>query len=165
MGSNPTRRAARYQTHSPSSFLPLWSVFTRSSRICRCPLCVCMLSHSSRVQLFETPWTVTRQAPLSMRFSRQGHWSGLPCPPPEGLPDPGMETACLMSVSCIGRQVLYQWCQLGSLQVAPMEAFILCFGPVPLTFFMSSLGLSGIQVITDGQVVFLVLCDKIVHFK
>ena len=36
-------------------------------------------------------WTVARQAPLSMAFSRQEHWSGLPCPPPQGLPNPGME--------------------------------------------------------------------------
>ena len=35
-------------------------------------------------------WTVARQAPLSLGFSRQKYWSGLPCPPPENLPDPGM---------------------------------------------------------------------------
>ena len=38
-----------------------------------------------------TPWTVARQAPLSMGFSRQEHWSGLPCPSPGELPDPGVE--------------------------------------------------------------------------
>ena len=38
-----------------------------------------------------TPWTVARQAPLSMGFSRQEYWSRLPCPPPEDLPDPGTE--------------------------------------------------------------------------
>ena len=43
---------------------------------------VCVLSCSSHVQLFVTLWTVAHQAPLSMRFSRQEHWSGLPCPPP-----------------------------------------------------------------------------------
>ena len=37
--------------------------------------------------------TVARQAPLSIRFSRQGYWSGLPCPPPGDLPDPGIEPA------------------------------------------------------------------------
>ena len=36
---------------------------------------------------FATPWTVTRQAPLSMEFSRQEHWSGLPCPSPGDLPN------------------------------------------------------------------------------
>ena len=45
----------------------------------------------SRVQLFATPWTVAYQAPLSMRFSRQGYWSGLPFPSPEDLPNPGIE--------------------------------------------------------------------------
>ena len=37
---------------------------------------------------FVTPWTVVHQAPLSVGFSRQGYWSGLPCPPPGVLPDP-----------------------------------------------------------------------------
>ena len=48
-----------------------------------------MLSH---VQLFVTPWTVTRQAPLSMEFSRQECWSGVPCPSPGDLPNPGIES-------------------------------------------------------------------------
>ena len=38
-----------------------------------------------------TLWTLTHQAPLSMGFSRQEYWSGLPCPPPEDLPDPGIK--------------------------------------------------------------------------
>ena len=41
-----------------------------------------MLSRFSRVRLFATPWTAAHQAPLSMKFSRQEHWSGLPCPSP-----------------------------------------------------------------------------------
>ena len=45
----------------------------------------------SRVRLFATPWTVTYQAPLSMEFSRQEYWSGLPFPSPEGIPNPGIE--------------------------------------------------------------------------
>ena len=44
----------------------------------------------SRVQLFATPWTVAYQAPLSMGFSRQEYWSGLPFPSPD-LPDSGIE--------------------------------------------------------------------------
>ena len=51
----------------------------------------------SRVQLFVTPWTVARQAPLSMEFSRQEHWSGLPFPPPRDLPNPGIEPESLLS--------------------------------------------------------------------
>ena len=45
----------------------------------------------SRVQLFATPWTVAYQAPLSMGFSRQEYWSGLPFPSPGDLPNPGIE--------------------------------------------------------------------------
>ena len=45
----------------------------------------------SRVQLFATPWTVAYQAPLSMAFSRQEYWSGLPFPSPGDLPTPRIE--------------------------------------------------------------------------
>ena len=45
----------------------------------------------SHVQLLTTPWTAACQAPLSMGFSRQEYWSGLPCPPPGDLPNPGIE--------------------------------------------------------------------------
>ena len=55
--------------------------------------CECVLSHFSRVRLFVTPWTIARQAALSMRFSRQEYWSGLPFPPPGELPDREIEPA------------------------------------------------------------------------
>ena len=51
-------------------------------------LCVKLLS---RVRLSATPWTVARQAPPSMGFSRQEYWSGLPFPSPGDLPNPGIE--------------------------------------------------------------------------
>ena len=51
----------------------------------------------SHVQLFVTPWTVAHQASLYMGFSKQEHWSGLPCPPPEYLPNPGIKPTSLMS--------------------------------------------------------------------
>ena len=54
---------------------------------------LCLLSHFSRVLLFATPWTVAHQALLSMGFSRQEYWSGLPCPPPGNLSDSGIEPA------------------------------------------------------------------------
>ena len=57
----------------------------------------CGLSHFSRVQLFETPWTKPRQPPLSRGFSRQEYCSGLPCPPLGNLPDPGIEPASHLS--------------------------------------------------------------------
>ena len=49
-----------------------------------------------------TPWTVAHQTPLSMGFSRQEYWSGLPCPPPGALPDPGIEPTSLMSPALPG---------------------------------------------------------------
>ena len=61
-----------------------------------------VLSHLSCVRLFVTPWTVARQAPLSMGFSGQEYWSGLPCPPPGDLPDPGIESAPLASPASAG---------------------------------------------------------------
>ena len=62
-----------------------------------------MPSCFSCARLFVTLWTVARQAPLSMRFSRQEYWSGLPCPSPGDLPDPGMELKSLMSPTLAGR--------------------------------------------------------------
>ena len=50
-----------------------------------------------------TLWTVTHQAPLSMGFSRQEHWSGLPCPPAGDLPNPGTEPTSRMSPALAGR--------------------------------------------------------------
>ena len=63
-------------------------------------ICVCALS---QVWLFVTPWTVTHQVPLSMEFSRQEYWSGLPFPFPGDLPDPGIEPVSLSSPALAGR--------------------------------------------------------------
>ena len=52
---------------------------------------MCMFSRFRCVHLFETLWTSAHQAPLSMGFSRQEYWRRLPCPPPEDLPDPGIQ--------------------------------------------------------------------------
>ena len=49
----------------------------------------------SRVQLFTTSWTVGHEVPLSMEFCKQEYWMGLPFPTPGGLPNPGIELACL----------------------------------------------------------------------
>ena len=56
-----------------------------------------------RVPLFAVPWTIFHQAPLSMGFSRQEYWSGLPFPPPGDPPDPGIEPISLMSPVLAGR--------------------------------------------------------------
>ena len=62
-----------------------------------------MLSRLSHVRLFVTLWTVAHQAPLSMGFSRQEYWSGLPYPPPGDLPYPGTEPRSLLSPVLAGR--------------------------------------------------------------
>ena len=54
-------------------------------------VCVCVLSCFSHVPLSVTSWTVAHQAPLSMGFSRQEYWSGLPCPSSGDLPDAEIE--------------------------------------------------------------------------
>ena len=61
-----------------------------------------MLSHFSHVQLFATPWSVALQDPLSMGFSRQEYWSGLPCPPLGHHPNPGIEPESLTSPALAG---------------------------------------------------------------
>ena len=95
-----------------------------SGRACvenRCPIdqlldtsvllstCVCVHCHFSRVQLFATLWTVACQTPLSMGFSRQECWSGLPCPPPGDL---------LTQKSNLRLLSLLHW-QAGSLPLVP----------------------------------------------
>ena len=57
----------------------------------------------SCIQLFAAPWTVAHQAPLSMGSSRQEYWSGLPCPSPRDLPDPGIEPESPESPALVGR--------------------------------------------------------------
>ena len=61
-----------------------------------------MLSHSSLVWFFATPWTIVCQAPLSMGFSRQEYWSGLPFPSPGDLQDLGTEPRSLESSALAG---------------------------------------------------------------
>ena len=63
---------------------------------------VLVLSRFSRVRLFTTPWTVACLAPLPLGFFRKEHWSGLPCPSPWDLPDPGNEPAPLTSAALAG---------------------------------------------------------------
>ena len=68
------------------------------------PYCDCSeVKLLSRVQLFVTSWTVARQAPLSMGFSSQEYWNGLPFPSPGDIPGPGIEPGLLRC-----RQILYR---------------------------------------------------------
>ena len=57
----------------------------------------------SCIQLFAASWAVAQQVPLSMEFSRQEYWSGLPFPSPWDLPNPGIEPASLASPALAGR--------------------------------------------------------------
>ena len=96
-------------TQRPIKLVPLWHKnFLLHSFLIYRGLCmnlhfigiyVWVLSH---VWLFSTPWTVVCQAPLSMGFSRQDYWSGLPCPPPGDLSDTGIEPSfnCLQCRRC-----------------------------------------------------------------
>ena len=90
-----------------------------------------MLSSFSRVQLFVTLRTVALQAPLSVKFSRQEYCIGLPCPPPDDLPDPEIELVSLMTPESASRFFT---------TLAPLEAFgsgltlLLLNLPVPAAF-------------------------------
>ena len=64
---------------------------------------VLMLSHFSCIQLFENPWTVACQDPLSMGFSRQEYWSRLPYPTSGDLPYPQIEPTSLKSPALEGK--------------------------------------------------------------
>ena len=61
-----------------------------------------VLSYFISVQLCVTLWTVAYKAPLSIGFSRQEYWNGLPCPSPRDLPDPGIKPMSLMSPALAG---------------------------------------------------------------
>ena len=90
----------------PSPNLPNSGIKSGSSVF---PALVCILSHFHGISLCETLWTVTCQTPLSMGFSKQEYWSGLPCPPPGDLPNPGIKPAFLMSPALTCRPILYCW--------------------------------------------------------
>ena len=66
-------------------------------------MCMCTWSHFSCVWLYVTLWTVALQALLSMEFSRQEYWTGLPCPTWGNLPDPGIEPTSHMSPALASR--------------------------------------------------------------
>ena len=68
-----------------------------------CLLSASVLNCFSHVQLFATLWTVAHQARLSMGFSRQESWIGLPCPPPGDLPHPEIKPESLLSPALAGR--------------------------------------------------------------
>ena len=79
----------------------------------------------SRVGLFATPWTVAYQTPLSMGFSRQEYWSGLPCLPPEDLPNTGIEhRSPILQTDSLPSEPPSRKARL---QLCPMQAFGIYF--------------------------------------
>ena len=70
---------------------------------------------------------------------QQEYWSGLPCPPPEDLPNPGIKP--VSHVSCIGRLVLYHWCHLGS----PTEYYLAIKRNKNLPFAATWIDVAGIM--------------------
>ena len=95
--------------------------------------CIFMLSHFSRVQLSETLWTVARQAPLSMEFSRQEYWNGLPFSSPGHILDPGIETGLL---NC--RQILNHLSYQGSPSIQSSLICSVNITSLPTTLAFSS---------------------------
>ena len=87
---------------------------------------VCMLSRFSRVRLFGTPWTVAHQAPLSLGLPPRVYWSGLPCPPPGNLPNPGIEPASPATLH--RRQILYCWAMGKPLHGCTRSQFLILHG-------------------------------------
>ena len=81
-----------------------------------------MLNHFNCVQLFATLWTVACQAPPPMGFSKQEYWSGLPCPSPWDLPDPGIKPTSPASPASLALQTdSYHAEPPGKLQIPPLE--------------------------------------------
>ena len=97
----------------------------------------CMLSCFSHVRLSVTLWTLALQASLSMGFSGQEYWSGLPCPPPGDLLDPGIEPVSLESPALAGG-FFEHWHHLGSPIPVQRSTFPKmlksCFSRLPLLF-------------------------------
>ena len=87
----------------------------------------CMLSHFSHIWFFATPRTVACHAPLSMWFSRQEYWSGLPSPPPRDVPKSGIKPAPLVSPALTSR-FLTSWAireAHGPLEIVPQPSDVL----------------------------------------
>ena len=95
----------------PSIFLHIWlSLHVRLAIMylfASCDFCksydLLYMWYQASLEIFATPWTVARQAPLSMGFPRPEYWSGSSCPPPGYLPNPGIKPTSLTSPALAGR--------------------------------------------------------------
>ena len=96
-------RVGNLQSCPQRKGLEKWPDGVMSAKIEQCYIYLLGAQPLSRVQLFETPWTVAGQAPLSMGFSWQESRSRLPFPPLGNLLDPGIEPRSLVSPALVGR--------------------------------------------------------------
>ena len=102
------RTRAHIHTHTHTHTFPSWFLkYRKVPQLCSKTSCSCVLSCFNRVQLFATLWTVAHQTPLSMGFSKEEYWSGLPCPTPRDLPNPRTKPTSLHLLH--SRQNLYHW--------------------------------------------------------
>ena len=85
-----------------STISSLWTSNPNSLNYCKKKM-IYVLSRFSCVQLSATQWTLAHQTPLSIRFSSQEYWSGLPFSFPGNLPNPGIEPMSLRSSTLAGR--------------------------------------------------------------
>ena len=103
------------------------------------------------VWLFATLWTVACQAPLSMGFSRQECWSGLPCPPPGDLADPEIEPRSLMFPALAGG-----FLTSSAIWEAPVFWILAQYCPSPL--FLMSADEQKFLILTKNSLVILFFC-------
>ena len=104
-----------------------------------------------------TLWTVACQAPLTMGFSRQEYWSGLPCPLPGDLPDPGIKPASLMSPHWQFSSVQL----LSRLRLFATPWAAVCQASLPITNSWSSLKFTSIESVMPSS--HLILCRPLFH--
>ena len=108
--------------HADQNVTGTWTYWCPAA--CQAPCEVCMHAQSlSHVWLLATLWTRACQAPLSMEFSGQEYWGGLPFPPPGDLPDPGIKPTS---------PALLHW-QVDCLSPAPPWKPILAFRKIKIT--------------------------------
>ena len=97
----------------------IWNIYFQSVKT----VCVCVQSLSC-VWLFANPWGIARQAPLSMGFSRQEYWSGLPFPTLGDLPDPDKPLS--PSLQVVSLPLTHLGFPLVTTEIDSVEIFIEC---------------------------------------
>ena len=160
----------------PPSWAPLPSHLSRSSQSTGLSS-LCCTTASQRLSVlhvcsvasvgsdsFLTPWTVARQTPLPMGFSRQECWSGLPFPPPGDLPDPGIEPEFpAWQADSLPHIIVYIWqCYFINsssplLSLCPVHSLYLCLRSFLADRFISTVLLDSIYTCLYAIFVFLFL--------